>query len=198
MNLAISRILDSWPWYVIRGTGIIAIVLLVTLMISGIGQVTGWTYRFLEPVKAWLVHKWLSYALLAAVAIHALTLLIDHYVSFHIVDLVVPFANLYTNQSTILGMPLTYVAIPAGIIAAYGIVYIVATSLAWINTKKRAWKYSHFVSYGVMGLVFLHDLGAGSDTTSAIVRVALIGLTLLLGAAVVRRTAFRSTKPAET
>jgi hypothetical protein len=77
-----KRVGAEWTWYVIRAAGFTAAGLIVLLMLSGIGHVTGFTFRFIEPIKAWLIHKALAYALCVAIAIHIGFLLIDHYIHF--------------------------------------------------------------------------------------------------------------------
>ncbi|PIZ62715.1 hypothetical protein COY17_01900, partial [Candidatus Saccharibacteria bacterium CG_4_10_14_0_2_um_filter_52_9] len=41
-----ERAKSSWPWYLVRGSGMVAAAALVILLLSGIGQVTGYTFRF--------------------------------------------------------------------------------------------------------------------------------------------------------
>ncbi len=190
--IIVHRLATSWPWFIIRGAGFVSLILLILLMLSGIGHVTGWTYRYLEPVKAWLVHKWLSYLLIAMVLIHMFTLLIDHFVIFRVQDLFVPFLNRYSNHTHIFGISPGFLAVASGIIAFYGIIYIVITSLKLIDTHKKFWKYSHLVSYLVMLLVFLHALNTGSDLISGILRwvtmVVFLGLLLAVTVRLRRRT----------
>ncbi len=187
-----TTVLSSWTWFVSRGSGIAAAILLVAVIISGIGHVTGWTFRFMEPVKAWLVHKWLSYMLLIMIAIHSGILLIEKFVSFSILDILVPFMNTYSNKTTLFGLQLSSFAIAAGIIAAYGIGYIVLTSLTVIDTKKRFWKRSHFISYIVFVLVSLHILLTGTDFKKGILRWLVISLTGAVLLAAIARTRRRS------
>jgi len=47
--------------------------LLILLMLSGIGQVTGLTYKIVEPVKAWVIHKALALALCGAIVVHVVS-----------------------------------------------------------------------------------------------------------------------------
>jgi len=61
---AVKRATLSWEWYVVRASGFLAAGLVFLLMLSGIGQVTGYTYKFLEPLKAWALHKAMGLALL--------------------------------------------------------------------------------------------------------------------------------------
>ncbi|MEP7204901.1 MAG: hypothetical protein ABI716_01770, partial [Candidatus Saccharibacteria bacterium] len=52
-----QRARSSWPRYLTRDSGLIAADLLVLLMLSGIGLVTGLTFKMVEPLKAWAVHR---------------------------------------------------------------------------------------------------------------------------------------------
>ena len=180
-----NRVSISWPWYIVRASGFTAAGLLILIMLSGIGQVTGLTYRLIDPIKAWAIHKALSYALLAAIIIHGGFLFIDHFVSFSFIQLFIPFLNRYSNKSLVLGLNLNFMAIASGILAMYCIVIIIATSLKWIDTKKRIWKNTHYLSYIVFILVFIHALSSGSDLKYGTFRLAFIasGLLVLLGIA---------------
>jgi hypothetical protein len=66
IHIATHRVASSWPWYIIRAAGFTAAGLIILLMLSGIGQVTGFTYRFIAPIKAWAIHKALALALCIA------------------------------------------------------------------------------------------------------------------------------------
>jgi sulfoxide reductase heme-binding subunit YedZ len=183
VHVALQRANASWPWYVIRAAGFTAAGLLFLLMLSGIGQVTGLTYKFLEPIKAWALHKALAIALCVAIAIHGGLLLIDHYVHFSLAGVLVPFVSSYNNKSQLFGLPFGALAVGFGILATYGIAPIVLSSLKWIDTKKGAWKKLHYLSYAVVVLVFLHALYVGSDLRYGTFRViwVLIGFIVLLG-----------------
>ncbi len=182
-----QRIGSSWPWYIIRAAGFISAGLIVLLMLSGIGQVTGLTYRFLEPVKAWALHKAMAIALCVSVAVHVGFLLIDHYVKFSLVQLFVPFLNRYNNHTQLLGLPLGWAAIAFGILAMYGVAIIVLSSLGWIDTKKGAWRKLHYLSYVVAVFVFLHALYAGSDVQYGTFRAFWILLGLIVVGSIVMR-----------
>lgn len=183
LSAAASRVQVSWTWYVIRAAGFTAAGLLFLLMLSGIGQVTGLTYRFIEPIKAWALHKAMAIALCVAVAVHVLFLLIDHYLPFSLTQIVVPFASHYTNGTTLFSFGLGAVAVALGVLAMYGIILVVASSLGWIDTKKHLWRTMHYISYFIVVAVFIHALGTGSDLKYGLFREAWIaaGFVLVLG-----------------
>lgn len=183
VHIATQRVEADWKWYIIRAAGFVAAGLLILLMLSGIGQVTGFTYRFLEPVKAWTVHKAMAIALCVSITIHGSFLLIDNYLPFSLTQILLPFASHYNNGTKLLGIPLGALAVTMGILAMYGVAIIVASSLGWINTRKGRWRILHYLSYVVMFLVFLHALYIGSDLKYGVFREAwvVIGFVLLIG-----------------
>jgi sulfoxide reductase heme-binding subunit YedZ len=182
---AAQRFSASWPWYVVRAAGFVAAGLLILLMLSGIGQVTGLTYRLIEPVKAWALHKALAFALVASIAMHVIFLLIDKYLPFTIPQVLVPFLDHYNNNVPLFGMTLGIIAVGLGILAMYGVLIIVASSLGWIDTKKGLWRKLHYLGYVVMLFVFVHALGAGSDLKYGTFRAGwiMLGLIILLAVA---------------
>jgi predicted ferric reductase len=186
-QIAVHRVSTSWPWYMIRGAGFLAAALLILLMISGIGQVTGIIYRYIEPVKVWAIHKAMGIALLVAIAVHIGFLLIDHFVKFNLFQILLPFASNYTNGTKLFGLPLGAIAVTMGVLAMYGVIILVASSLGWIDSKKTVWRKLHYISYAVILLVFLHALYAGSDLRYGTFRAGWICLSLLLSVAIVIR-----------
>lgn len=187
LDLLIHRIVTTWPWYLMRASGFAAAGLVIMLMLSGIGHVTGFTYRYLEPIKAWAVHKALAYALLGCIAIHVATVLIDKFVPFSLADVLIPGLNQYNNHSALFGWALGSIAIAAGIFATWGILVIVWSSLTWINTKKHQWRQLHYLSYAVVVAVFLHGLLTGTDLRAGFLRGAWLTIGLLLVAATLIR-----------
>ena len=179
----------SWPWYIIRASGFVAAGLLILLMLSGIGQVTGLTYRVLEPVKAWAVHRAMALALCVMIAVHVGLLLIDKFVPFSLLQVLVPFASHYTNKSTLLGVSLGSWAVTLGVLSMYSVAIIVASSLGWINTHKRTWKWLHYLSYFVILAVFLHGMSVGTDLRYGTFRTIWIGLFVVVLLGVISRLA---------
>ena len=184
-----QRVSVSWPWYVIRAAGFVAAALLILLAISGIGQVTGLIYRFIEPIKMWAIHKAIAIGLVISIAVHVGFLLFDHYLPFSLTQILVPFASHYSNGTKLLGIPLGGIAVTMGILAMYLVIIIVLSSLGWIDTKRKAWRKTHYLSYVVFFLVFLHALYTGSDLKYGLFRFGWIflGLAVLVAILIRRR-----------
>jgi len=187
VSVATSRARESWTWYVIRAAGFTAAGLLFLLMLSGIGQVTGLIYRIMEPLKAWVLHKALAIALCVAIAIHVLFLLIDTYLPFSFTQIFVPFASMYNNGTSLLSFKLSAIAVALGVLAMYGVAIVVASSLGWIDSKKRLWRNTHYISYFVIIAVFIHALGTGADLKYGLFREVWVAAGFVLILAVVMR-----------
>jgi len=179
-HIVAHRVAVSWPWYVIRAAGFVAAGLLFMLMLSGIGHVTGLTYKFIEPIKAWAIHKALAIALCVSIAVHGGFLLIDHFVPFSLTQILVPFASHYNNGTKLWGLPLGGIAVTLGILATYGVIIVVLSSLGWIDTKRKAWRKLHYISYAVAFFVFLHALYIGTDLRYGVFRKIWIGLGIVV------------------
>lgn len=182
-DIAVRTIRDSWAWYIIRASGLVSLSLLVLLMFSGIGHVTGWTYKVISPVKAWAVHKAMAITLAVGVTVHMLGLLADHYVNFSIAQVFVPFLKNYSNDTSLFGLHWGVLAVPAGILAAYGTYVVVFSSLdtvGWISRHKKLWKITHVISYLVILLVVFHVLNIGTDFRESVWRVGLLVVFVIL------------------
>lgn len=181
-----KRTKSSWPWFVIRASGLVAGVSLVVLMLSGIGSVTGHTFRWLEPLTAWATHRALGIMLAISIVFHVMTLLFDKFTPFGVIDILVPWASPYKTL-TLFGINLGSLFVALGILALYGSLAIVVTSLFWIDTKQKLWKFHHIASYAVMGAVFIHALFLGTDTSDGLGRIAWIVAGIAVFIAVIAR-----------
>ncbi len=185
-SVAIARVGNSWPWYITRAAGFVAAGLLVLLMLSGIGQVTGIIYRYIEPIKVWAIHKALAIALCVSIVLHVGFLLIDKYLPFNVAQILVPFVSTYNNGVALGVLPLGALAVTFGVLAMYGVVVVVASALGWIN-KNRTWRKLHYISYAVIILVLLHGVYVGTDLKYGVFRDAWIGVGVVILLAIIVR-----------
>jgi methionine sulfoxide reductase heme-binding subunit len=178
-----NRAVNSWPWYITRASGIVAVALLLCLILSGIGLVTGYTFRFFEPLTAWAVHKALGLTMIVAVAIHGIALVFDTYVPFTIAQILFPFASGY-RPAVLFGIKVGTLWVALGIIAFYGLLAIIISSLLIIDKKPKTWKAIHVLSYLVAIMIYFHGLYLGSDLTHGIFRTTwiLFGIVVFLAA----------------
>jgi methionine sulfoxide reductase heme-binding subunit len=181
-----TRARASWPWYITRAAGFVAAISLVLLMLSGVGFITGATFRFLEPLTAWATHKAIAYVFGISVAVHGLALLFDKYVPFNLAQALIPFLSAY-RPVTIAGYHLGSLYIALGIFAFYFVLAIIFTSIFWMDKKPHTWKAFHILAYATMAFVFFHALFLGTDLAQGIFRVIWIILGLAVAVAVIYR-----------
>ncbi len=143
----------SLTWYVARGSGMAAYLLLTATVVLGILLSRR---AFGQRVPGLLLdgaHRWLTLSFYLFVVVHAVALLLDSFTRFSLRDLVVPFASDYRP----LWMSLGIIAAELGL--ALGASVLVRR---WIGY--RTWHALHGLTYLLFPLALLHGLGTGSDT----------------------------------
>jgi predicted ferric reductase len=182
----LQKTTSSWPWYISRSSGLIAAVLLLLLALSGIGQLTGFTYRFMEPLMSWSLHRAIAISFGVCVCVHGIVLLFDKYQPFNIFQILVPFVSKY-RPVTIGGVHLGSLYVALGIFASYVAALLIVTSLYWINTKQKPWRLLHYFSYVLVALVFVHGLYLGTDLAHGPLRVLWWIGGVILGVGIISR-----------
>lgn len=181
-----TRAKSSWPWYITRAAGFVAAFSLVLLMLSGIGFITGFSFKFLEPLTAWATHKTIAYVFGISAVIHVVALLFDKYVPFTIAQALVPFLSNYRTVS-IAGHNLGSLYVALGVFALYFVLAIILTSILWIDKKPHTWKLFHFLAYLTMVFVFFHALYLGTDLTHGVFRILWIIFGVTVAVAIIYR-----------
>ena len=178
------------PWYAARAAGIVAWGLATSSVVWGLAISTRALGR--RPRPAWLfdLHRFLGGTAVIFTAIHVGAILMDSYVHFSLVTVLVPFTGSWHP-----------VAVAWGIVALYLLLAVELTSLARARVSKRLWRRVHYGSFGLYGLSSIHAVSAGTDGRSAaflaavVASVAIIGT---LGAIRVARSGAPSLRPAAT
>jgi hypothetical protein len=140
-------------WYLTRGFGLVAVVLLTITMVLGLSQAV----RFARPgwprfvVSA--LHKNASLLALVVLVIHIVTSVLDTYAPIRLVDVFVPFVSRY--RPLWLGL---------GALSLDLLVAVLVTSLLRDRLGHRAWRTVHWAAYACWPLAIVHGLGTGSDT----------------------------------
>ena len=159
--------------------GLTAYVLLTASVLAGLVLKTR-PFRKLKPAEVTDLHRFLALLGLGALALHAVTLVLDKAVTIPIVALFVPGASPYK--------PLW---VGSGVLAAE----LMLVTYASFSQRKRIgvknWRRLHYVTFLVFGLATMHGLVAGTDTS----RPWALAVYLVSVGAVVTATAFRVLSP---
>jgi DMSO/TMAO reductase YedYZ heme-binding membrane subunit len=163
-------------WYTARAAGIVAWSLLVLSVVWGL--LLSGRLRPNGASRAWLLdlHRFLGGLAVVFVAVHVAGILLDSYVQFSLVDVLVPFASAWH--------PLW---VAWGIVGLYLLLAVEITSLLRRSLPHRIWKRVHFLSFPLLVVTTIHFLLAGTDADSPIAVVAIAGSALVVGGLVGRR-----------
>jgi methionine sulfoxide reductase heme-binding subunit len=173
-------------WYLTRGTGVVALLLLTASVLLGILETSGWSRpgwpRFLTAG----LHRNISLLVTAFLVVHIATAVLDSYAPIGWLDAVVPFHSAY--RPIWLGL---------GAVAFDLLVALVVTSLLRRRLGYPAWRTIHWFSYACWPIALVHGFGTGTDTrVSWVLAVSLACLAAVLAAVWWRLWKARRTAPA--
>ena len=133
-----------------------------------------------RPRPSWLLdlHRFLGGLAVVFTALHLVSLLLDSFVSFGPVQVLVPFTSDYRPG-----------AVAWGIVAFYLLLAVEVSSLARKRLTKRTWRSIHYLSFPLFVMATAHGITAGTDRHSLALRATLIaGTAILAGLTAIRAT----------
>jgi sulfoxide reductase heme-binding subunit YedZ len=140
-------------WYLMRASGLVAVVLLTFALVGGIVNVR----RFAAPrwprVVTVLLHR--NVALLAAafLAVHVATAALDSYVVVGKLAVIIPFTSHWDR-----------VWVSLGTAAVDSLLAVMITSLLRGRLSYRTWRNVHWLAYVTWPLAIVHGFSAGTDS----------------------------------
>lgn len=163
-------------WYTSRATGVIALILLGTVVTLGILTASKSTPigigKFIGPD----LHRRLSISTLVFLVAHIVSAILDPFVTVGLGASLIPFAAKYR--------PLW---VGLGTVSFDLLLVIVATSVVRHRFNHGIWKKIHYLSWVVVTLVLFHALGTGSDAHIKIVEAIYVLFVLAMGGAGIYR-----------
>ncbi|HLN62717.1 MAG TPA: ferric reductase-like transmembrane domain-containing protein [Symbiobacteriaceae bacterium] len=164
------------PWYLSRGSGIVAFALLWLSVAIGLMQSCG-LLKGLTPAGANIdLHEHASVLALYTTLFHALILIMDNYMGLGVADVLVPFATTY--KTTLMAL---------GILGLYTVVAAIVTTYLRSSMSARVWRVIHQTS--LVGFLFtiVHAVMMGTDSA----RPGMVSLYLFCGVSVAVLTVYR-------
>ena len=156
-------------WYLLRATGVVALLLLTGSVVLGVATSNRWAPARLPRFVTNGLHRNVSLLASAYLVVHVLTAVIDADASVRLVDVVVPFGAASAPLWVGLG------AVSLDLLAA-----VVVTSLLRRRFGNRTWRAVHWCAYAAWPFALLHGIGMGSDVATS----WLLGVELACIAAV--------------
>lgn len=164
---------EKFFWYLTRGSGIVAAVLLALTLIWGLLLSTRLIER--RGLPAWLtdLHRYLGGLTVAFIGVHMAALYFDGYASYSLKELFVPFAS--PNHQGYKAWPVAY-----GVAALWALLVVEGTSLVMRKMPRKVWRGFHYLSYPVAVLVGLHAATVGTDMKNGTLQLMGLGLAAIL------------------
>lgn len=162
-------------WYLARGTGVVSLVLLTAIVALGIGSRLHAPGRVPRFATAQL-HRNLSLLVLAFLAVHIATSVLDPFAAISWTDAVLPLRASY--RPIWLGL---------GALAFDLLIAIAITSLLRLRLGLAVWRNVHWFAYACWPIALVHGLGTGSDVRSRWMLGAVIASIVAVECAAVWR-----------
>ncbi len=158
-------------WYVTRGSGVVALLLLTASVLVGILSALRVRNDRWPRFAVAGVHRNLTLLSIAFVALHVLTTILDGYAPIGLKDAVLPFVSSY--RPLWLGF---------GAVAFDLLLALVITSLLRRRIGPRVWRLVHWLAYASWPVALVHAFGTGSDARTG--WLSLLGFATLLAVVV--------------
>ena len=156
-------------WYVTRAAGLVAYLLLWLSTVWGLAI----SSKIFDPLVtrdySYDFHQYLSLFALGFIAMHVVVLMLDRYLPFSLLQVLLPFTSSYR--------PLW---VGLGVISLYLLVLVTVTFYLRKRIGTRAFRWIHLLSLlGYLG-VTLHALYAGSDSPLSAAQLIYKGSLLMV------------------
>jgi sulfoxide reductase heme-binding subunit YedZ len=140
-------------WYFARGPGVAALVLLTVSVVLGIVTSVRWSAPRWPRFVIEYVHRDVTLVVLALIALHVATVVIDGFAPIGWLAVVVPLSSPYRPIWLGLG--------------ALGLDLLLAIAVtSWLRHRVgfKVWRFVHWFAYGSWAVAIVHGLGSGTDT----------------------------------
>ena len=163
-------------WYLTRGSGAVATILLSASIVLGVLASTGFTTVRVPRFLVQGLHRNVSLVVLVFLAIHIATTVVDGFVAIGWVDAIVPFRSGY--HAFWVGL---------GTLSLDLMIAVIISSLLRVRMSYVTWRWIHWLSYASWPVAMLHGFEVGSDRHAAwMLWVNGACLVIVLGAVLAR------------
>ena len=158
---------EHFWWYLSRSSGIVTLVASGGAVIWGLLLSTRVIQR--RSLPKWLLdlHRFLGAVTVGFLGLHLGSLVADSYVNFGPADLLIPGHSSWRTG-----------AVAWGVLAAYLVVAVQATSLLKRRLPRRVWRWTHVTSFPAFAMSLTHAATAGTDTSNRVYLIIAIVLAL--------------------
>jgi predicted ferric reductase len=159
-------------WYATRAAGLVTLVALTASVLLGILTAGRFTSANWPRFVTQGLHRNISVLVLAFLALHVGTTVLDTYTSIPLAAAFLPLASSYRTAWLSLGA-----------IALDLLVALFLTSLVRNRLGYRSWRRVHWLAYACWPVALAHGLGIGTDGSTTWVVVLTLACIACVGAA---------------
>ncbi len=152
MSAAVSTTTTEAVWYMIRATGVVALVLLTVTTVLGLAAAARVRTRRWPAFAQVELHKRATLLALVFLGLHVLGAVLDTYVHVGLVAAVVPFTSSFRPLWTGFG------AVAVDLLLA-----VAVSSALRGRIPPDLWRRLHWLAYGCWPFAMAHALGTGTD-----------------------------------
>jgi len=178
VSLLAANTSPSAFWYLTRGSGVVALLLLTASICLGIATTMRWRTNRMPRFAVAGVHRTVTLVAIVFVAIHVATTVVDGFAPIGWKDAVVPFLSPY--RPLWLGL---------GAVAFDLLLALVITSLLRARIGYRLWRGTHWLAYASWPVALVHSLGTGSDARAPWLQLVALGSVLAVALVLAARLA---------
>jgi predicted ferric reductase len=172
-------------WYLTRGTGFVALILLTASVAMGVLTTAGWSSQRWPRLVTISLHRNVSLVAVVFLLLHIATTVVDGFAPIGWLDAVIPFRSPY--RPLWLGL---------GAVAVDLMLAIVITSLLRRHLSATLWRTVHWTAWLSWPVAVLHSLGTGSDSMNGWGQIVYVACAAIVIAAAWWRVAIgRSMDP---
>jgi len=186
MSAVVSTSTTEAVWYMIRATGIVALVLLTVTTVLGLLSASRARTRRWPAFAQVDLHKRATLLALVFLVLHVAGAVMDTYVHVGVVSVLVPFTSSYQPLWTGLG------AVAVDLLAAVAISSALRQRIA-----PDLWRRLHWLAYGCWPFAMAHALGTGTDAPRLWMDAIAAACTVAVVCALTWRIGYHRTTAAE-
>jgi len=150
-----ALVANTTLWYMARGTGFVAVIMLTTSVALGILTSMRWSAPAWPRFVTSTLHKNISLLSVVFLAAHIATTVFDPVSPVHLLNAIIPFSGTYRPLS-----------IGLGVVAVDLLAAVVISSVLKKHISHRTWRTIHWGAYACWPVAMLHGLGSGSDAST--------------------------------
>lgn len=163
-------------WFLMRGSGIVSLLLLTGVMALGIATQGGMRLGSMPRFATLALHRSISLLSVVFIAIHVTSAVIDPYAAVTLVNVFVPFTA--SSHPLLIGL---------GALAVDLVLALAITGILRERIGRRTWRAIHWAAYATWPVAFIHAVGMGTDTSSVWLRAIGVGAIAVIAASVAWR-----------